>query len=82
MDNFFKCESAAIGVFLTLEPATSHVLNEAASAGYFHSEGWHRDYPRIQILTIEEVLAGKQIEMPPSGVTFKQAEKVQAESDD
>ena len=75
-------ESAAIGVFLTLEKPTSHMLNEAASAGFFHSDGWNRDYPRIQILTIEELLTGKQIEMPPSGVTFKQAEKVVAEIKD
>jgi len=33
------------------------MIDEAASAGFFHSEGWHRDYPRMQILTVEEVLA-------------------------
>jgi len=75
-------EGAAIGVFLTLEPATSHMLNEAASAGFFHSDGWHRDYPRIQILTVEELLAGKQVDMPPSGITFKQAEKVSTDPTD
>jgi len=75
-------ESAAIGVFLTLEPATSHMLNEAATAGFFHSKGWHRDYPRIQILTIEELLAGKQVDMPPSGITFKQAEKISSQAED
>ena len=52
------------------------------SAGFFHSDGWNRDYPRIQILTIEELLTGKQIEMPPSGVTFKQAEKIAGENND
>ena len=35
------------------------------------------DYPRIQILTVEDLLAGKGIDMPPSAYgTFKQAEKV------
>ncbi len=75
-------EEAAIGVFLTLEPATKPMIDEAASAGYFHSEGWHRDYPRMQILTVEEVLAGKQIEMPPSTGPFKQAEKVSPDNAD
>ena len=75
-------EEAAIGVFLTLEPATKPMIDEAASAGYFHSEGWHRDYPRMQILTVEEVLAGKQIEMPPSTGPFKQAEKLKAFEND
>ncbi|MBA4379366.1 MAG: hypothetical protein C0393_01530 [Anaerolinea sp.] len=49
----------------------------AVSAGYFHSKTWQKDYPRIQILTIEELLAGKGIDMPPSAYgTFKQAGKV------
>ncbi len=74
-------EEAAIGVFLTLEPATKPMIDEAASPGFFHSEGWHRDYPRMQILTVEEVLAGKQIEMPPSTGPFKQAEKMNIAND-
>jgi hypothetical protein len=39
---------------------------------------WQKDYPRIQILTIEDLLNGKTIDMPKyvSGQTFKQAEKV------
>ena len=34
--------------------------------------------PRVQTLTIQNLLAGKGIDMPPysSGQTFKQAEKV------
>ncbi len=34
---------------------------------------WNRDYPKLQILTIEELLQGKQLDMPPSSITFKQA---------
>ena len=39
---------------------------------------WQKDYPRIQILTIEDLLNGKGIDMPKSvpSQTFKQAEKV------
>ena len=39
---------------------------------------WQKDYPRIQILTIEDLLNGKGIDMPKPvpGQTFKQAEKV------
>ena len=37
-----------------------------------------KDYPRIQILAMEDLLNGKGIDMPKfiSGQTFKQAEKV------
>lgn len=33
-------------------------------------------FPRIQILTIEELLSGKTVQMPHSNITFKQAERV------
>jgi len=73
-------EQAALGVFITLEAPSSDMLTEAVSAGYFTSRAWQKDYARIQILTIEELLAGKGIEMPPSAYgTFKQAGKVKKE---
>jgi hypothetical protein len=31
---------------------------------------------KVQTLTIEELLDGKTIHMPPTGMTFKQAQKV------
>ena len=69
-------EGAAIGVFITLEPPSAPMLTEAVSAGY-HSPGWSRDYPRIQLLTIDDLLCGKKIDMPPEHGTFKQAPKAE-----
>ena len=70
-------EEAALGVLVTLEAPTQDMVTEAVSAGYFTSKTWQKDYPRIQILTVEDLLAGKGIDMPPSAYgTFKQAEKV------
>ena len=37
---------------------------EAAAAGVYRSAGWHKDYPRLQILTVEEMIAGDEVEMP------------------
>ncbi len=42
-------------------------------AGFYHSPGWNEDYPRIQILTVEELLRGAGVKMPPPFGTFKQA---------
>ncbi len=70
-------EQAAIGVFITLEPASKDMITEAASSGFYHSHGWNKDYPRIQILTIEELLKGAEVKMPPQFGTFKQAQRVQ-----
>ena len=71
-------EEAAIGVFITLEEPSKDMKTEAATAGYHHSNFWHKDYPRVQILTIEDLLGGKSIDMPQftTGQTFKQAEKI------
>ncbi len=69
-------EDAAIGVFITLEDASRDMKTEAASAGFYHSDGWHRDFPKMQILTIEDLLSGKEVQMPPNLTTFKQAERI------
>ncbi len=72
-------EKAAIGVFITLEPPSRDMLTEATSAGFYESPGWGRRYPRVQILTIEDLLDGKALEMPPTSITFKQAQRVKDE---
>jgi len=49
------------------------MLTEATSAGFYRSPGWGRDYPKIQILTIAELLRGAEVKMPPAHGTFKAA---------
>jgi len=69
----------AIGVFITLEPPTEPMKVEAIDAGYYHSPIYDKDYPKIQILTIEELLHGKTVNMPPqtqTSVTFAKAQKI------
>lgn len=71
-------EKAEIGVYLSLEEASKPMRAEAAQAGFYHSETWNRDYPRVQILTIAELLAGQGIDMPPIqqvNQTFRRARK-------
>ena len=50
---------------------------EAVTAGFYHSPGWNQDYRRMQILTIESLLNGAQVQMPPTAQTFKQAPKAE-----
>jgi site-specific DNA-methyltransferase (adenine-specific) len=70
-------ENAAMGVFITLEEPSKPMRLEATTAGYYRSPGWQQDYPKIQILTVQELLDGATVKMPPSATTFKQAEKMQ-----
>jgi len=72
----------AVGIFITLEPPTQPMQTEAVSAGFYHSPGWDKDYPKMQILTIEELLQGKTVDMPPqtqTSITFTKAPKVSTE---
>ncbi len=75
-------ENAAIGVFITLEPPSRDMITEALSTGYYRSPGWNIDYPRIQILTIAELLKGAKVQMPMQHGTFKQAQKVKQDGTD
>ena len=75
-------EGAAMGVLITLDPPSQPMKTEAAAAGYYTSPGWGRDYPRLQILTVEGLLAGvERLDRPPAAVTFKQAQKEKTEQD-
>jgi DNA modification methylase len=70
-------EQAVIGVLITLQPPTKPMKADAASAGFYQAVEWNQQrFPRIQILTIAELLAGKEISYPKAlNVTFKVAPK-------
>jgi DNA modification methylase len=71
-------EKAAIGLLITLEKPTKPMLREAASGGFYTSPFGNTKHPRVQILTIEELLGGRQIDCPrtDANVTFKKARRV------
>lgn len=64
-------EGAAIGVLITMQEPTGPMLKDAASAGFYESP-WGK-HPRIQILTIEKLLAD-----PPARIDCPQTEGVDA----
>lgn len=68
---------AAIGVFITLQEPTKPMRIEAESCGFYHSETWQRDYPKLQMLTIEQLLNGATVQMPPTATTYKKAQREQ-----
>ncbi|MBA3342017.1 MAG: site-specific DNA-methyltransferase [Gemmatimonadaceae bacterium] len=69
-----KREGADIGVLLSFETPTRPMRSDAASAGFYESP-WGR-HPRLQLLTVAELLEGKTIDYPrTAGInrTYKQA---------
>ncbi len=69
-------ENAALGLFISLEPPTQPMRREAASGGVFHSDLWGRDFPRIQIRTIGEMLSGQGFDLPPRPADYQAAPRV------
>ena len=69
-------EKAALGLFITLEEPTSAMRTEAVSAGFYHSDVWQKDYPKIQLRTIAELLDGNDFELPPHPSVYQAAQRV------
>ena len=74
-------ENADIGALITMQTPTKDMRAEAAGAGFY--EGWGgKKYPKLQILTVEDLLSGKGVDMPPLdqvSATFKKAPKAERE---
>ena len=69
-------EAAAIGVLLCMEDPTRPMLREAADAGFYTSPAGTQ-HPRLQILTVEQLLNGQKLDLPAwhDVRTFKKAPK-------
>ena len=72
-------EKAEIGVFLCFESPTRPMMKEAAEAGFYTSPDGTK-YPRLQVLTVEQLLNGQQVEYPryARDSTLKQAPRSRA----
>lgn len=71
-------EHASIGVLITLEEPTKLMKSEAASAGFFQTP-WGK-HPRLQIVTVADLLDGRTIDYPRTegmNKTFKRAPKAE-----
>ncbi len=68
-------QKAAGGVLITLQKPSKQMHTEAADAGRYTSKLWHdKDYPRIQILTVEGLLNGtERVDAPPQINPFAMA---------
>jgi DNA modification methylase len=70
-------EKAQIGVLISLEDATKPMRSEAASAGFYQSP-WGK-HSRVQLVTVGELLEGKQLDLPRTNATFKKAPRAEGE---
>ena len=71
-------EKAEIGTLITLQKPTGPMKKEALEAGYYEPKHFPgKMYPRLQILTVEELLHERVVEYPRMGpeATFKKAKR-------
>ncbi len=69
-------EKAAMGLFISLESPTRDMRQEAAAAGFYHSDLWQRDFAKIQLRTVGEMLSGQGFDLPPRPGDYQPAQRV------
>jgi DNA modification methylase len=79
-----EAHRAAMGLFVTLEEPTGPMKAGAAAAGYYHSAVSGKDYPRVQIFSIRELLEeGRKPQLPLLILpTYQRAERIRAKAAD
>jgi site-specific DNA-methyltransferase (adenine-specific) len=74
---------AVMGLFVALEEPSKPMLLNAAEAGYYHSELSGKDYPRVEVITIRQLLdEGKKPNLPLLVLpAFQKAQPVMKEAE-
>ncbi len=57
-------EKAEFGILITMEPPTKAMRDEIAAAGKYRHPLLNREDDRLQVVTVAEILAGKQLDLP------------------
>jgi len=66
-----------------MEPPSKPMLKEAAEAGFYKSPHLEDKFPRIQILTIDQLLSGEEMKYPRwVDATFKKAPRAREKEGD
>lgn len=68
-------EGATMAIFITLEPPTTPMINEAKSVGIYHHDLMERNYDAIQIVTVRDIIENhKTLDIPMSLEVLKEAQ--------
>lgn len=66
-------ENAEIGVLITLENPTKPMITEAVQKGFYKSP-LGKQYPKIQVKTIDELLKDNRLDLPTTHISHKKAQ--------
>ncbi|GIV07891.1 MAG: restriction endonuclease subunit M [Fimbriimonadales bacterium] len=74
-------EKATLGLFVTLEPPTEPMRQEAARAGFYTTPLGNQPLPRLQIRTVEQLLNGEGFQIPSAALLMGVARAARQISD-
>ncbi len=74
-------QKAEMGVLITNGPPTRGMVDEADHAGTYRHPHYPQAFPRIQLITVDELLSGKKPQMPPTMMPYIHASRVKVSAD-
>ena len=74
-------EGAEVAFFITLEPPTKPMIDEARAIGEYRHPSFERTFPRVQIVTVEEIIEGKRVDLPLLRAAVASADPLRTNSD-
>ncbi len=74
-------QKAEMGVLITNGPSTRGMVDEANHAGSYQHPHYAEAFPRIQLITVDELLSGKRPRMPATMLPYIQALRAKTPAD-
>ncbi len=74
-------QKAEMGVLITNGPPTRGMIDEANHAGSYKHPHYDQIYPRIQIMTVNDLLSGRKPAMPPTVTPYFKALRAKTPAD-
>lgn len=74
-------QKAEMGVLITNTPPTRGMIDEANHAGTYQHPHYSDGFPRIQLITVDELLSGKRPQMPATILPYIQALRAKTPAD-
>ena len=70
---------AAMGVLVTLDEPTKGMVEAARHSGIYTLHANGQGFPKVQIMTVEQLLAGQRPKTPPTLMPYTQAQTAPGE---
>ena len=74
-------EEAAIGLLISLHKPRLGMITDSVHAGSYQSELWNREFLKIQIRTVHELLEGKTFDIPQTYSLLKKSSRVKKQGE-